>query len=77
MRLDAVAGHQWDNHIMVFSRPRDQRWFWTARWQQREREVDAHVAVGVVYVHVDGDALLGHLDSLDVDTPLPHGITSL
>lgn len=24
--------------------PADQRWFWAARWQKREREVDAHVA---------------------------------
>ena len=45
--------------------PADQRWFWTERWQQREREVDAHVAAGDVTVHADGDELLGHLDQLD------------
>jgi AbrB family looped-hinge helix DNA binding protein len=45
--------------------PADQRWFWTERWQQREREVDAHVAAGEVLVHVAGDALLEHLDQLD------------
>ncbi len=43
----------------------DQRWFWTERWQQREREVDAHVGAGQVSVHADGDALLGHLEKLD------------
>jgi bifunctional DNA-binding transcriptional regulator/antitoxin component of YhaV-PrlF toxin-antitoxin module len=43
----------------------DQRWFWTERWQQREREVDSHVAAGEVAVHNDGDALLEHLAQLD------------
>ena len=43
----------------------DQRWFWTERWQQREREVDSHVAAGEVAVHNDGDALLEHLGQLD------------
>jgi|SRR5712671_2251441 len=47
--------------------PADQRWFWTERWQQREREVDAHVVAGEVAVHPDGDALLDHLDQLDAD----------
>lgn len=47
--------------------PADQRWFWTERWQQREREVDTHVAAGEVAVHSDGDALLDHLDQLDAD----------
>ncbi len=47
--------------------PADQLWFWTERWQQREREVDDHVAAGRVAVHQDGDALLEHLDQLDVD----------
>jgi AbrB family looped-hinge helix DNA binding protein len=47
--------------------PADQRWFWTKRWQEREREVDAHVAAGEVAVHPDGDALLDHLDQLDAD----------
>jgi hypothetical protein len=44
--------------------PADQRWFWTAQWQEREREVDAHVAAGDVTVHADGEALLEHLDGL-------------
>lgn len=43
----------------------NQRWFWTERWQEREREVDAHVAAGRLTVHDDGDALLNHLDQLD------------
>jgi AbrB family looped-hinge helix DNA binding protein len=47
--------------------PADQRWFWTDRWQQREREVDDHVAAGRVTVHRDGDSLLEHLDRLDAD----------
>ena len=47
--------------------PADQRWFWTQRWQQREREVDAHVAAGEIAVHVDGEALLDHLEQLEDD----------
>lgn len=47
--------------------PAHQRWFWTDRWQKGEREVDDHVAAGRVTVHQDGDALLEHLDGLDVD----------
>lgn len=45
--------------------PADQRWFWTARWQQREREVDDHVVAGRVAVHDGGEALLEYLDRLD------------
>ena len=45
--------------------PADQRWFWTDRWQEREQEVDEHVAAGQVTVHDDGQALLNHLDQLD------------
>lgn len=44
--------------------PADQRWFWTDRWQTREREVDEHVASGRVTVHSDGEALLDHLDAV-------------
>src|ERR1700745_2820061 len=47
--------------------PADQRWFWTQRWQQREREVAAHVAAGEIAVHVDGEALLDHLEQLEDD----------
>ena len=45
--------------------PADQRWFWTERWQRREREVDEHVVAGQVAVHQDGDALLVHLAGLE------------
>ncbi|WP_062378465.1 AbrB/MazE/SpoVT family DNA-binding domain-containing protein [Demequina pelophila] len=41
-----------------------QAWFWTERWQEREREVDDHVAAGRVTVHSDGDDFLAHLDRL-------------
>ena len=39
----------------------------TERWQQREREVDAHVRAGDVSVHGNGEALLEHLDRLDAE----------
>lgn len=45
--------------------PADQRWFWTERWQEREREVDEHVAAGHVAVHESVEDFLGHLDELD------------
>lgn len=47
--------------------PADQRWFWTDRWQQRERDVDEHVRAGEVAVHQDAGALLEHLDQLASD----------
>lgn len=45
--------------------PADQAWFWTEHWQQREREVDEHVAAGRVEVHDSGEDFLAHLDNLD------------
>lgn len=45
--------------------PADQVRFRERGWQEREREVDDHVAAGRVTVHEDGDALLAHLDALD------------
>jgi bifunctional DNA-binding transcriptional regulator/antitoxin component of YhaV-PrlF toxin-antitoxin module len=45
--------------------PADQRWFWEDRWQQRETEVDEHVAAGRVTVYNDGDAFLDHLGHLN------------
>lgn len=45
--------------------PADQRWFWQDRWQQREKEVDEHVAAGRVTVHDSGESLLAHLEGLD------------
>ncbi|WP_228066611.1 hypothetical protein [Microbacterium paludicola] len=47
--------------------PADQAWFWAARWQQREREIDEHVAAGRVTVHENGDGFLAHLDALESD----------
>lgn len=47
--------------------PADQRWFWQDRWQQREKEVDEHVAAGRVTVHDDGESLLAHLEQLDTE----------
>ncbi len=44
--------------------PADQQWFWAQRWQERERQVDEHIAAGQVTVHEDGAALLEHLDDL-------------
>jgi AbrB family looped-hinge helix DNA binding protein len=48
--------------------PADQRWFWTQRWQERERIVDAHVSAGEVGVHESSDAFLEHLDTLRDET---------
>jgi len=45
--------------------PADQRWFWAERWQEREREVDEHVAAGRVRVHESTEDFLDHLDHLD------------
>lgn len=44
--------------------PADQAWFWTERWQQREQEVDEHVAEGRVQVHESTEDFLDHLGSL-------------
>jgi bifunctional DNA-binding transcriptional regulator/antitoxin component of YhaV-PrlF toxin-antitoxin module len=45
--------------------PADQAWFWTEQWQQREREVDEHVAAGQLTVHESTEDFLAHLDALD------------
>lgn len=45
--------------------PADQRWFWTDRWQEREREVDEHVKAGQVANHESTKDFLDHLDALD------------
>jgi bifunctional DNA-binding transcriptional regulator/antitoxin component of YhaV-PrlF toxin-antitoxin module len=45
--------------------PADQAWFWTKQWQEREREVDDHVAAGRVTVHESGEDFLSYLDDLD------------
>lgn len=41
--------------------PADQRWFWSERWQEMEREVDEHVAAGRVTTFDDVDDFLGSL----------------
>lgn len=41
----------------------EQRWFWTPHWQQREREVDEHVAAGRIAVYDNAEALFGALDT--------------
>jgi bifunctional DNA-binding transcriptional regulator/antitoxin component of YhaV-PrlF toxin-antitoxin module len=48
-------------HVPV---PADQAWFWSERWQAREREADAHVEAGDVTSHENADDLLKHLDTL-------------
>ena len=45
--------------------PADQRWFWTNRWQEREREVDEQVAADNVAVHESTEDFLDHLETLD------------
>ena len=47
--------------------PADQAWFWTERWQQREREVETHVAAGEVTVHDSTEDFLTHLDRLGTE----------
>lgn len=41
----------------------DQAWFWTERCQQREREVDEHLASGRVTRFDSSRDFLDHLDS--------------
>lgn len=45
--------------------PADQAWFWRRDWQQREREVDEHVANGHVVTHESTSDFLSHLDALE------------
>ncbi len=45
--------------------PADQAWFWTKRWQQREREVDNHIAHGDVVTHDSTEEFLSHLEELE------------
>jgi bifunctional DNA-binding transcriptional regulator/antitoxin component of YhaV-PrlF toxin-antitoxin module len=40
-----------------------QRWYWTDRWQQMEREADASIAAGRVTHFEDADAFLADLDA--------------
>lgn len=44
--------------------PADQQWFWTERWQARERETDAAIEAGEVTTHEGASDFLRHLDGL-------------
>ncbi len=46
-------------HVPV---PADQRWFWTVRWQEMEREADEDVAAGRVARFDNADDFLADLD---------------
>lgn len=43
--------------------PADQAWFWTAEWQQGEREASDDIAAHRGTVHSTDDAFLASLDS--------------
>lgn len=43
--------------------PADQKWFWTDRWQQMEREADADIAAGRVAAFEDVEDFLADLDA--------------
>jgi antitoxin MazE len=51
--------------------PASQAWFWTVERQQREKEVDAHVAAGEVATFADVDDFLDHLDALGDEPAVP------
>ncbi len=48
--------------------PATQAWFWAPAWQQREREVDEHVAAGRTSTYADGHDFLAHLDAMEAPT---------
>lgn len=47
--------------------PASEAWFWSERWQQGERAVDAHVAAGEVTQHETLDDFMAHLDATDAE----------
>lgn len=47
----------------------DQAWFWQERWQERERQVEDHLATGEVTAFDDTDSFLAYLD--DIHRQLP------
>ena len=49
----------------VIAVPATEVWFWDARWQTGEREVDAHVRAGEVTVSDSAEHLLAGLAALD------------
>lgn len=50
--------------------PADQAWFWEERWQERERQVEAHLAAGEVTAFEDAAGFLAYLDGI-AETPTP------
>lgn len=46
-------------HVPV---PADQKWFWTERWQEREREATADIAAGRVVRSENVEGFLAELD---------------
>jgi len=40
----------------------DQSWFWQQDWQDREREVEAHLARGEATTHASTEDFLAYLD---------------
>jgi antitoxin MazE len=44
--------------------PADQAWFWTDRWQAREREAEEQVEAGQVTTHDSAEDFLTHLDAV-------------
>lgn len=51
--------------------PADQAWFWEDRWQEREREVEAHLAAGEVTRFDSTEDFLAYLDG--IAEPPTHG----
>jgi len=49
--------------IATIKIPRDQAWFWTKEWQEKEREADVDIAEGKVQNFESLDALMKDLHS--------------
>ena len=54
--------------VPVVAVPADQTWFWTARWQEMERQADADVAAGRTVVTDGLDDLMAEFGT-DNDVP--------
>lgn len=63
---DEVEFHVRDDGEVVLrgmtSIPADQRWFWTAEWQDGERAASAEIAAGGLPVYDDAEAMFAALD---------------
>ena len=52
--------------------PRDQAWFWTREWQEREREADEAIAKGDLSGPFDSaNDLIRHLSGLPLEQSSP------